>query len=252
MTGNGNFTVAFLQAPVPGLTASIPPRSKGVVEIAATDQTVAGGSYQLIIEDTTLTSRQIVSVAIAAAPAAASPAQPSKPDLAAQSIEKASPLDVGGTKVKVTAVAQGDGVKVTYTTDVVAVTDDKVREAVKGIEGVTDLVGQEDSLFVVSKVKSVDKAGGVLKNKPKAPDGGPVVAALDVTERRRIQARLCMPNDKIKDTWSDEAQLALRKDRTLRPKGTPVPGPTEMLTHDEKVALLALDDAKAAARCKRP
>lgn len=254
--GNGNYTVAFLQAPVPGVTAVIPPRSRGVVEIVATDQTVAGGSYQLLIEDTTQTSRQVVTVAIGAAPVIDdknTSSKNSKQDAAIDQIKKASPLKINGATVTLSKVTpQDDGVKVEYTTTTASVTDDQVREAVMSIDDVKSLIGMEVALFTVGKAQTDEKSVTLKKKTAKAVDGGPVVGALDVSERRRVQIRLCMPADKIKDSWSDDAQAALRYDREHRRGGVRAPAPAEPLNDTEKAALLALDDAKAAARCKRP
>lgn len=247
--GNGNYTAAFLQSPVPGLTATIRPRSNGVVEVVATNQTMAGGSYQLFIEDTTLTSRQVVTVTIAAAVTTEAPEIQSEQDVAVELINKASPLKINGVSVTLTATPQDDGVKVDYSTADATITDAQVRAAVMAIDKVKNNIGSDEALFAVNKVTA---KSGTQKKKAKGDDGGSVVAALDVSERRLIQGRLCMPSNKIKDTWSDDAQAALQYDREHRRNGAAAPGRKEMLTGDEKKALFDLTEAKAAVRCKRP
>ncbi len=66
--GNGNYEANFLESPATGLTVSIPPRSSGVIEVVATDQTVPD-TYHVMIEDATRQSTQIVTVTVKAAPA---------------------------------------------------------------------------------------------------------------------------------------------------------------------------------------
>lgn len=256
--GNGNFTAAFLQTPTPGLTVVIRPRSKGVIDIVATDQTVAGGAYQLIIEDTTQQSRQIVSVAIAAASAGADTTKDSTPkagvqDTAIQKLVATKTLKVGSgaTVTVVKVVKRGEsGVEVTYRADAGAkVSDAEVAAAALVVVGNT--LGTDPSAVVATADPNAPQAQKVMKrNKP--VDWGTAVDALTTAQVKTVQSRLCMKAASTTGVWGAETQAALKADRDRRVKKEAQESPRgETLTVAEAKALLSMSDADAVRRCTR-
>ena len=255
--GNGAYTAAFLQSPTPGLTAVIRPRSKGVVDVVATDQTVAGSTYELLIEDTTQQSRQIVTVVV-------SGATPPKPDGAGGSKDTVQQraakqiLAVGsvklanGTIVKiVSASPTGNGIEVGYQKpDGATVTDADVQSAVIALPAISNLIGTDPKAVTAApaaihpNAKRIDKGG-------KSQDWGPVVRGLQSSEIRVVQTNLCMP--KPDGAWSDDTQAALGSDRARR-KTTVATASDGPLTLAEAKAFLGLsaDDAKKRCSSRTP
>jgi hypothetical protein len=256
--GNGNFTAAFLQTPTPGLTAVIRPRSKGVVDVVATDQTVAGSTYQLIIEDTTQQSRQTVSVTIAPAVGGADTPKDSNTktglqDSAIQKLVTAKTLKLasGATVTVVTVVKRGDsGIEVTYRADAGAkVSDGEVAAAAVVVVGNT--LGSDPSAVVATLDANAPHARKVAKQ-GKAVDWGNAVDALTPAQVKTVQSHLCMTGASVTGVWGTGTQSALRADRDRRvKKDSPKSGSDEMLTVAEAKALLGLSDADAMRRCVR-
>lgn len=250
--GNGAYTAGFLQMPTPGLVPTIRPRSKGVIDIVASDQTVAGQTYQLVIEDTTQQSRQIVSVVVAAAagsspapvnPAAASDSQ----DKAVAAVKAAKELKLsGGRTVKIVDVTKRgkSGIEVSYSvaTDV-TVTEDEVAAAAHDVDGVTQLLGAGPELVTAAAVAPKPKNGLVPRPVPAGH-----AAALKPADIKALQIRLCTPADGV---WGPVSQAALKADRQRLSSNDPKrPVADDPLTEQEAKRYLALSDADAAARCK--
>lgn len=273
--GNGEFSAQFLQSPTPGLSALRPPRSKGVVNIVATDQTVAG-SYQLVIEDTTQQTRQIVTVVVGAA-TAAPPADDKKTDMtnaeaAADKLNKAGSLttakNVKVTGLKATTLG-AQNVQLIYDAPADGqVTDAEVAAAALALPGMVNLLGKDPKHIVaqraepaphsktVKKTRSDNtKTGTVGKNdgagKPAGNgDSGPTVRGMTVAEIKALQTRLCMAGAAATGTWTAQTQAALEADRARRlPAAGPVPAAGEALGAQERQRLQALSEADAYKRC---
>ena len=257
--GNGNYSAAFLQTPAPGLTVSMPPRSKGVVNIVATDQTVGGSTYQLLIEDTTLQSRQLVTV-IVGGPAAAAPPPANVPGAiaaatAGDKVKAAGTLKLAnGATVNVDAVdLAGFGIQVLYTPvgDGV-VTAETVADAAFAVNGVSNLLGKGRKLVTATPSKAdaaAPHAGHAAKGNA-GRDWGAGVEALSRAQISSIQRRLCMPEKLIDGRWAANTQAALRRDRGLRtPTSPPGPAPDDMLSLSEAKSLLIIPEDAIATRC---
>lgn len=278
--GNAEISAHFLQSPTPGLSAARPPRSKGVVNIVATDQTVAG-SYPLVIEDSTQQTRQIVTVVVGPAVAAAAGDAPPATDKAAaptNAAAAAAKLTAAGVlttdkNVKVVVLsAKANGawdVELLYQepTDGKA-TEDEVATAALALPGVQALLGDNPKhvlaqrLTVAPKSKIV-KGSGANTNKPAtvgkpvtlaAPagsaDAGPTVRGMTPAQIQALQTRLCLPKTAATGTWTAQTQAALEADRARRlPGAGPVPAAGEALGAQEQQRLLALSEADASKRC---
>ncbi len=277
--GNGEFSANFLQAPAPGLTAARPPRSKGVVNIVATDQTVAG-SYQLVIEDTTQQTRQIVTVVVSAGADAPPPAADNKKagqndaEAAADNLNKAGKLTTAKNVTVTGLVAKALTaltVELTYQAPADAqVTDDEVAAAGLKLAGVGTLLSDDPKRLRVSRstdaphsstVKKTgagaNKSGQVAKPtsgaKPAgSADGGPTVRGMTAAEIKALQTRLCLPKSDASGSWTAQTQAALDADRARRvPAAGPVPAAGTALQAIEQQRLLALSEADAAKRCPK-
>jgi hypothetical protein len=248
--GNGNYTAMFLQTPTPGLTAGLRPRSNGVVDIVATDQTVAGGVYQLVIEDTTRTARQVVTVSVAATTAETDNATPAPTSALGQAVAKiraATKVTVEGHDVTwspADVALAGSNISVTFhVPDGGTVNDLQVSQALFNMQGVAEALGPNATpSSIVSKPSNVSPKGMHVKVKTDAnassDSARKVVAAL--------QRRLCMKATAAKGTWDATSQAALVADRAARNPPVRSDGP---MTAQERSALLALNDAQAAQRC---
>ena len=273
--GNGEFNAQFLQSPTPGLSALRPPRSKGVVNIVATDQTVAG-SYQLVIEDTTQQTRQIVTVVVGAAggapPADTKTVAKTPAKAAADKLNAAGSLTTA-KNVKVTglvATAVNElTVELMYEEPADGqVTKDEVAVAALALPGIDSLLGDNPqrvlaqpsgpaphSKTVKLASNKASKAGTVGKtgapDKPAAnADAGPTVRSMTVAEIKALQSRLCLPKAAATGIWTAQTQAALDADRARRlPSSGPVPAAGEVLGALEQQRLLALSEADASKRC---
>jgi hypothetical protein len=254
--GNGNFTAGFLQTPATGLSPVIRPRSKGVIDVVATDQTVAGQTYQLVIEDTTQRSRQIVAVVVGATAAGSPPpgdtqSLASNQKKAIDAVVAAKELKLSGARgVTITSVvARGKGIEVSYTVAAGAtVTDDEVAAAAHDVDGVADWLRAGPDLVTAVRDKAKPQNGRVAK--PKAlPEVVP--AGLSPNEIRKIQLHLCMAPNATSGRWDAASQKALKADRERRTGIDPKrPGLADSLGDTEAKQLRDLDDSVAAARCK--
>jgi len=251
--GNGNYSAAFMQTPTPGLTVAIPPRSKGVVNIVATDQTVGGGSYQLLIEDTTQQSRQIVTVSITGSSTPATSITPDAVNAAAAAIRAASPLKLAdGSAVVVDSVdvVAGTSLNVLYTAPAGSTaTSADVATAAFGVPSVSNLLGANPKL-VVAAPSNAPHGLAVRARAAAKRDWGAAVDALNPSQIKRIQQRLCMPANQIDGGWGRITQAALKHDRTLSKNVHPADvGSDDMLSFAEAKLILALTDEQATQRC---
>ncbi|OYV02366.1 MAG: hypothetical protein CFE45_00650 [Burkholderiales bacterium PBB5] len=241
--GNGNYTAAFLNGPVPGLKAVVRPLSTSAVDIVADDKTVAGG-YQLMIEDTTRTARQIVAVTVNAATAGDESApQSDKVQKAIAAIAAAKSVQVNGVTVSLeNPRARGqNGVVVDYRAQGGAeVTPQDVAIAVGNIPGVGSLLGSNG----VEAVNLDAQPFSGLQFR----DGTP----LPRDQVRRVQTALCMPEAQRDGLWGPMTQTALERDRSRR-RATGVRGVAvekAPLTAAERNMLLALGPDAVTDRCK--
>ena len=249
--GNGNLRAGFTQKPVPGLSVNVPPGTLGLVEVQATDKTVAG-RYSLLVEDTTLASRVTVPIVVNAASAGGADikAAPAQPDGAAQpapdvakaksALEKRANFTLpGGAVVKIEQVVpRGKGMEVVYSTDA-NVKEEDVEAALRADTEMVNLLGLSPDITV---------------RKGKAPharsyDLPATVQGLGRADVRRLQARLCMPPAAQDGVWGPATQAALERDRAARDRSRAQP--TGGLTAEERDQFLALPDAAAEARCAR-
>jgi hypothetical protein len=241
--GNGNYTAAFLNGPTPGLKAVVRPLSTSAVDIVADDKTVAGG-YQLMIEDTTRTARQIVAVTVTAAAAGDdSAAQSDKVQKAIAAITAAKSVQVNGTTVSLeNPRARGqNGVVVEYRAPGGAeITSQEVAIAVGNIPGVGNQLGSN----AVEAVNLDAQPFSGLQFR----DG----TALARDQVRRVQAALCMPEAERDGLWGPKTQAALERDRSRRrAAGVPnVAVEKAPVTAAERNMLLALGPDAVASRCK--
>lgn len=253
--GNGNYTAGFLQTPTPGLVPTIRPRSKGVVDIVASNQTVAGQTYQLVIEDTTQQSRQIVTVVIAAASGdststADAATSASDVDKAIAEVKAAKKLTLSGGRtvmvVDVTKLSTGHGIAVSYTVvgDAI-VTPDEVAAAAHAVDDLKMLLGAGPDV-VTAAVAKTPHSGKVNKSDKPAQVGHE--ATLKSAEIKVLQLRLCTTAD---GAWGPASRAALKADRQrLSSTDAKRPALDDPLTEQEAKRYLALPDADAAARCK--
>ncbi len=280
--GNADISAYFLQSPAPGLSALRPPRSKGVVNIVATDQTVAG-SYPLVIEDSTQQTRQIVTVVVGAAVAAVAgdappavdpaPASTNTATAAAKLVAAGSLTTAKNVKVTVlSAKAQDEWtVELSYQEPADGkATEDEVAAAAVALPGVGALLGDNAKRVVAQRLtvaphSKIVKGSGTSTNTSKlatvgkpatlaAPaggaDAGPIVRSMTAAQIQALQTRLCMPKTATTGIWTAQTQAALDADRARRLTGAgPAPTAGEALSAPEQQRLLALSDADASKRC---
>jgi hypothetical protein len=242
--GSGNYTGTFLNGSATGLKALPRPMSTGAIDIVADDKTVAGG-YQLMIEDSTRRSRQIVAVTVAAAAAATGEAatQNTLVEDAIQAILDEEDFEVNGVPVTLLdPVAKGkSGVLVKYRVKGdAAVTPAEVAQAVRKISGVSDVLGNKPDTV---EAQPVDEAEPHAGRQRRAPTPAQV---------RKLQAALCVPENQRDGLWGPQTQAALEADRVRRRDvGAPnVSTAKAPLSSAETTLLLALSAEAVAARCK--
>lgn len=241
--GNGNYTGAFLNGPVPGLKAVTRPLSTGAIDVVADEKTVAGG-YQLMIEDSTRRSRQIVAVTIAAAATAdEAAAQSDKVQKAISAIAAAKSVQVNGTTVALeNPRARGqNGVVVDYRAQGgAAVSSQDVAIAVSNIAGVGSVLGSN----AVEAVNLDAQPFGGLQFR----DGAP----LPRDQVRRLQTALCVQAAQRDGLWGPKTQAVLERDRARRRvAGAPnVAAEGVELSAAERNMLLARSPEAVAATCK--
>ncbi len=240
--GSGNYTGVFLNGPVPGLKSVARPLSTGAIDIVADDKTVPGG-YQLMIEDSTRRSRQIVAVTVAAAAAAAADEVPDKVKKAIAAITAAGSVKVKGIKVTLLnprPLGQ-NGVVVDYRAEGGdAVANEDVAIEVGNLQGVGIVLGER----AVQAVNADPQPAAGLQLRANAP--------LTLEQVRKLQTALCLPDDQRDGLWGPQTQAALNRDRARRrAEGVPsVSADKADLTAAEKKLLLSLSPDAAAGRCK--
>ena len=238
--GNDNYTGTFLNASPTGL--KVLPRP-GAIDIVADDTTVAGG-YQLMVEDSTRRSRQIVAVNVTSASASATEVaatQTSKVQGAIDAIKAEK-----GFKVKNVPVALIDpvpkgksGVLVKYRVDGDgAVTDEEVAQAVLNISGVGDILGTKPDTVEALPADAAPNAGAQRR--------------LDAAQVRKLQSAMCMPEGQRDGLWGRQTQAALTVDRARRrAAGAPnVSADSAGLSSAERTRLLAMSPEAVATHCK--
>lgn len=259
--GNGNYAAAFLQTPTPGLSVAIRPRSKGIIELVATDQTVAGGSYQLIVEDTTQQSQQLVAVTVSSATPATPPNRDDAPTTVEELIDKTLKEKLPPkTKLKTAAGAEVEvqqakrlgtnGVELRYRTLSGA---PKSAEVVKAAAVLLASLSEkiEERIVAIDIDGSVNPVGrrGPPAAGPAAPPAPSALTGRNPGAIRQVQLRLCMRPEQATGAWTAASQEALVADRKRRARQpSPIDGP---LTAQEVAELLALSPQAAAARCPR-
>jgi len=246
--GNGNYTGAFLNGSATGLKAVPRPMSTGAIDIVADSTTVAGG-YQLMIEDSTRGSRQIIAVTVAAAAAATDDAatQTSKVQDAIDAIKAEEDFEVNGVPVTLLdPVPRGkNGVLVKYRVEGDgSVTPEDVAQAVRNIPGVSDVLGSKPDTVEAQPADAAPNAGVQRRS------GAPLTPA----QVRSLQSALCMPENQRDGMWGPQTQAALVSDRARRrAAGAPnVSADKAELTTAETRLLLALTPEAVRARCKLP
>ena len=249
--GNGNLRAGFTQKPVPGLSVNVPPGTLGLVEVQATDQTMAG-RYSLLVEDTTLASRVTVPIVVeaAATPGAGAPAprgggapstegNPDTEKAATALRERGNFTLPAGTVIKIEKViVHGKSMEVVYSTDA-NVREEDIEAALRADTEMVNLLGRTPD---------------ITASKGQAPharryDLPSTVQALGRADVRRLQARLCMPAAAQDGLWGPATQAALERDRAARDRSRTQP--TGGLSAEERDQFLALTDAATEARCAR-
>ena len=253
--GNNNYRATFLQRPTPGLSVEVPARSKGVVEIVATDKTEAGNRYQLLVEDTTGQSNQIIVVEI-------KDKDKPTPDLtsAASStlapvqgiLESLGTIDVAGAKVTiqkpVTINPGNKSLAVTYTVEAgKSVTDEQVRDALFARDDIRNKLGDDKTQIVAAASLADAPHAGVRRKVTGSTAWGEVVRNLDRQQIALVQSRLCLPIKDVDGIWGDQTQAALRAYRAQRRASGA--GEGIMLTEQEARLLLNMSAAQVANRC---
>lgn len=243
--GNGNYTATFLDRQPTGLKTVPHPMSTSFINIVADNTTVAG-SYQLMIEDSTRRSRQIVTVTVAAAAATEDAAtQTSKVQDAIAAINAEEDFEVNGVPITLLEpVPRGkNGVLVKYRVQGGAsVTPEEVAQAVRNIPGVSDLLGSKPDTVEAQPADAEPNAGVQRRlGLPLAP-----------AQVRKLQTALCMPENQRDGLWGPQTQALLVADRARRrPIGAPnISTDKGGLSSAETKLLLALTPEALAARCK--
>jgi hypothetical protein len=246
--GNGILRAGFTQKPVPGLTVNTPPGTLGVVEIQATDKTLAG-TYPLMIEDSTQASRVTISVVVEAAnDSDTEKKNPSDAgekgaavDAAILNLQKRTEFRTAdGAKVTIANVKKRgtSGIEVTFSATDPAVTAEQVEQAIKSDAQIQALLGSTADIKA-EKNKVAPNAGAFF-----LPG---TIKGMSRDDIRKLQARLCVPAAGQDGHWGPQTQRMLEEDRSKL--GRLPPMPTGELTARERDQLLALTDAAAAARC---
>jgi hypothetical protein len=247
--GNGNLRAGFTQKPVPGLAVNVPPGTLGLIEIQASEKSVAG-TYPLLVEDSTLSSRITISVVVEAGTATASATpidaakNPANSPVSAliETLKKRQDITLAdGSTVKIVEIKPRGttGIEVTFSTPNAAIKPEQVEQALKGDKDVNNVLG--------------DKADVKAARASAVPNAAifqiPGAARMPSAQVQRLQARLCMPATQRDGIWGRLTQHALEQDRAARDKRMPVP--SGELADKERDQLLALTDEQADARCQQ-
>lgn len=247
--GNGLLRAGFTRKPVPGLTVNVPPGTQGIVEVQATAESVAG-SYPLVVEDTTMTSRVTVTVVVAPT-GTDTPGSKVADNMVADSQELADKLKTilaRGTVVKIddtttvtlqaVTVREDGAVEVDYSTTSTTVTPEAVDVAIQRLPAV-------GNLGIAPRILATKVAGNAPQSATFALTNA--LTGLDRQAIRRLQAAVCVAPDGLDGLWGPASQRALVLDRAQRDPRQAIP--TGALTATERDQLLALTDDQVRARC---